>query len=428
MAGNLTVDRSSGYTASDLNTFFDNAVTTINGVLPNGIAIQFGNAFANISIADNNNLVSVFSASRVTNNDISASIMTPVDVLKAINYLGMNLSEQSNSTWVVGGFPVDSSTGIQSWEVLVASQSTEEEELAITEEQQDMATLFGESDIDTANTVQSMNIINQSTNKAEQLNSLGINDRLFQTTESMIAYILNNPAQNAAQNATTQVWNTNTLLQGQTVADKGLAEFGSFVNNFFSMFQVQPLSNSGGATWNQTAFSEETVDSSLSDKSDLPRLTRETFNDVSTGGWGPVPNPSVSALTTLTIETFEDSQGIINNIVGWFQNPRNNPRQVTIESFSKEWPEGRYPQRICSGSSSGDLEEITENISSQITGSATTFSLTNQYSSGSLRVYWNGQRQIVGETITELSNKTFSTTFVPLVGQYLIVDYVPSEQ
>ena len=72
------------------------------------------------------------------------------------------------------------------------------------------------------------------------------------------------------------------------------------------------------------------------------------------------------------------------------------------------------------GGTSGDHH--TENLSSQITGSATTFTTTYAYESGSLKVYWNGQRQYSG-TVTETSSNTFSTTFTPTGGDVLIVDY-----
>ncbi len=63
-------------------------------------------------------------------------------------------------------------------------------------------------------------------------------------------------------------------------------------------------------------------------------------------------------------------------------------------------------------------------LSSQCDGAAQTFT-TGKYISGTLRVYWNGQRQTTGETITEVSTTTFSTTFVPSSTDVLLVDYRP---
>ena len=42
----------------------------------------------------------------------------------------------------------------------------------------------------------------------------------------------------------------------------------------------------------------------------------------------------------------------------------------------------------------------------------------------SIRVYWNGIRQQLGETITVTSSTTFTTTFTARSGDYLFVDYV----
>jgi hypothetical protein len=75
-----------------------------------------------------------------------------------------------------------------------------------------------------------------------------------------------------------------------------------------------------------------------------------------------------------------------------------------------------------SGNSSGS--ETTENLSNQIDGVKTTFTTSNKYVSGKLRVYYNGIREITGVTVTEsVSRTTFTLSFSPLAGDYLIVDY-----
>jgi hypothetical protein len=64
-----------------------------------------------------------------------------------------------------------------------------------------------------------------------------------------------------------------------------------------------------------------------------------------------------------------------------------------------------------------------EDLTSQIDGATQNFSLSEAYDSGTLWVYWNGQKQIRGVTFSETGSTTFSTTFTPLIGQALEVVY-----
>jgi len=79
---------------------------------------------------------------------------------------------------------------------------------------------------------------------------------------------------------------------------------------------------------------------------------------------------------------------------------------------------------ITTGSSGSDMKQA--NITSQVDGSSTSFTISEAIESGSLRVYWNGIRQTLSDTYTELSSTTFSTTFTPLLGDSLIIEYIPS--
>ncbi len=65
-----------------------------------------------------------------------------------------------------------------------------------------------------------------------------------------------------------------------------------------------------------------------------------------------------------------------------------------------------------------------QNISSQCDGSTTSFTVQEAFDGDSIRVYWNGIRQQLGETITVTSSTTFTTTFTARSGDYLFVDYV----
>ena len=76
------------------------------------------------------------------------------------------------------------------------------------------------------------------------------------------------------------------------------------------------------------------------------------------------------------------------------------------------------------GGTQRDLKQV--NLTSQIDGSAQRFTVPEAYQAGSLRVYWNGLRQIGGGvTFTENSTTQFTTTFTPDSGDYLIIDYYP---
>lgn len=75
---------------------------------------------------------------------------------------------------------------------------------------------------------------------------------------------------------------------------------------------------------------------------------------------------------------------------------------------------------------STESEEMKKsNLTSQVDGETTVFSVPEAYKTGSLRVYYNGVRQIESETFTETTTTTFSLTFTPQTGDYLTIDYTP---
>lgn len=78
-----------------------------------------------------------------------------------------------------------------------------------------------------------------------------------------------------------------------------------------------------------------------------------------------------------------------------------------------------------SGGDGADMKQA--DLSSQCDGSNTSFTLPEEYQAGSLRVYYNGVRQVEGETFDEHNTTTFTTTdFTPETGDYLTVDYIAS--
>lgn len=76
--------------------------------------------------------------------------------------------------------------------------------------------------------------------------------------------------------------------------------------------------------------------------------------------------------------------------------------------------------------SEGGEEMKKENLTSQINGSRTTFTVSEEYKTGSLRVYYNGVRQIEDETFSETTSTTFTVTFTTISGDYLSIDYTPN--
>ena len=177
------------------------------------------------------------------------------------------------------------------------------------------------------------------------------------------------------------------------------------------------MSFTRGATITFNDAEKQTVDGGLSDKTSLPRITVERFDGIVLAESGP---SQTSALTTLTIESFETSTD--DDLNSWNIDP---PTLLTVATFSEGWPLGSQPTKdnCAGGSGSGEVVEV---LTSQIDGINQTFTLTRSYVSGSLRVYWNGQRQTVGDTITEDNDTQFTTTFIATVGTELIVDFVPN--
>lgn len=149
-----------------------------------------------------------------------------------------------------------------------------------------------------------------------------------------------------------------------------------------------------------------TQDSGLSDYSSNIYGSVERFNDSGFSGWNVGTGGTYSFTAFLTFSGYEYWGSGTGTTLG------------SIETFDTGWPEGISPPSRSSDSS----DHFTDNLTSQINGIATTFTTTYPYETGTLKVYWNGQRQYSG-TISELSSTTFSTTFTPTSGDVLIVDY-----
>lgn len=109
-----------------------------------------------------------------------------------------------------------------------------------------------------------------------------------------------------------------------------------------------------------------------------------------------------------------------NTVDDWFV---YDPFYLTDEEHWYDFPEGVTP-KIPNCSDDSEFNGITEDISSQADGSRQLFTLSRPYETGTLKVYWNGQRQS-DRTITEINSTTFRTSFVPNDSTMLLVDYIP---
>lgn len=75
-------------------------------------------------------------------------------------------------------------------------------------------------------------------------------------------------------------------------------------------------------------------------------------------------------------------------------------------------------------STGGDAMKQAD-LTSQINSERTSFTIAEDYQAGSLRVYYNGIRQVEGETFSEHNTTTFVVMFTPQTGDFLTVDYIP---
>lgn len=75
--------------------------------------------------------------------------------------------------------------------------------------------------------------------------------------------------------------------------------------------------------------------------------------------------------------------------------------------------------------SSGTGDEMEKaNLTSQVDGETTGFT-TPEYEAGTIRVYYNGVRQVLNEHFYETNSTTITLLFTPLSGDYLTIDYIP---
>lgn len=83
----------------------------------------------------------------------------------------------------------------------------------------------------------------------------------------------------------------------------------------------------------------------------------------------------------------------------------------------------RFAFILSEGGSSSNMKQA--DLTGQINGERTTFTIPENYITGSIRVYYNGIRQVFNDTFTEPNQNQINLLFTPQTGDYLTVDYIP---
>ena len=66
---------------------------------------------------------------------------------------------------------------------------------------------------------------------------------------------------------------------------------------------------------------------------------------------------------------------------------------------------------------------VKADLTSQVDGERTVFTVPSAYSANTLRVYYNGIRQESGNGFSETTSTTFTLSFTPQTGETISVDY-----
>jgi hypothetical protein len=112
-----------------------------------------------------------------------------------------------------------------------------------------------------------------------------------------------------------------------------------------------------------------------------------------------------------------------NAFVYWDTEDRADPNKTAANAPS---PSGDYVDVVTVGIHAVRAGLFRDNLSSQVDGTRTVFTTPSSYVSGSLRVWYNGQRQTTTE-FSETSVTTFTTTgFTAASGSAIEVEYRPA--
>ena len=98
----------------------------------------------------------------------------------------------------------------------------------------------------------------------------------------------------------------------------------------------------------------------------------------------------------------------------------NKAYNYTAEKTWEDFPEGISP------TPSGGGCDLFEDLTSQVNGSNTTFTVSQEFVSDCIKVFYNGQRIRSGSEYNVINGTQFTTTFVPTSTSTIFVDYVAS--
>lgn len=210
-------------------------------------------------------------------------------------------------------------------------------------------------------------------------------------------------------NSNGEVTNIDTNVNSEELVYNGIIKLRHSPRSSISRpLRISKLSYNSSTSTGTTMSTELFTDSNTgSGFMKLGSLGTETFEDEGYDSW------CVGAGTSLFTMNIDDDIGYNGFAAGTAY------AYGDIEEFDDGWTEGASPY-----SRKQDNSEYQEDLSSQTNGSRTTFSTEYNFMEGSLRVYWNGQAQIEGNTFTVSDNlKSFTTTFTPSTVDALEVVY-----
>ena len=185
-------------------------------------------------------------------------------------------------------------------------------------------------------------------------------------------------------------------------------------------FDFQPHATLSFSLTSETVTSYQRIINNLSGQGwfNDGYLGSEQFDGIGFNEWN-VGKKKLITRMNLGID-LDSSDSFSNGYNDWYL---GTPNELTDELHWIDFPEGITPKNpSCSSKSSSN--GVTENLTTQINGENTIFTTTDSYESSTIKVYWNGQRQH-DATIIELTSTTFRTTFTPIIGNTIVVDYTP---
>ena len=132
----------------------------------------------------------------------------------------------------------------------------------------------------------------------------------------------------------------------------------------------------------------------------------ETFDDKGIHGW------DVGVRTPLFIMNLDNDIGYDSYDLG------DTYAAGLVETFDEGWSTGTSPY-----SRKGEDSTYTDDLTDNVNGVNIKFVTTYPYIRGTLSVSYNGVVQVQGTTYNETGSQSFETSFVPLIGDYVVAEY-----